>query len=167
VVDDRFKQLRLYPTYAVAVLPKKHRFSRYRSLAIEELKDEPLLLLHRSFGSREWLDTACKIAHIKPRVILESGAPHTIMALAAAGYGIAVVPSTVVIPRGSVCAVTLKQRDSTIGRWLTVAWDPQRFLSPYAEQFIEELVSYCERKYPGSEFTRRTPPLPRPKEVVK
>jgi len=124
------------------------------------------LLLHRSFGSREWLDTACKIAHIKPRIILESGAPHTIMALAAAGYGVAVVPSTVIIPRRNVCAVPLKQHDSTIGRWLTVAWDPQRFLSPYAEQFIEELVSYCEGKYPSSEFTRRAPPLPRPKEPV-
>jgi LysR family transcriptional regulator, cyn operon transcriptional activator len=161
VVDDRFQQRRLYPTYAVAVVPRKHRFSRHRSLEIEELKDEPLLLLHRSFGSRDWLDTACKIAHIKPRVILESGAPHTIMALAAGGYGIAVVPSTVIIPRGSVSAIVLKQRGLTIGRWLTVAWDPQRFLTPYAEQFIAELVSYCQRKYPGYEFTRRAPPLSR------
>jgi hypothetical protein len=73
----------------------------------------------------------------------------------------------VIIPRGSVCAVPLEQRESIIGRWLTVAWDPQRFLSPYTEQFIEELVSYCERKYPGSEFTRRAPPLPRPTRLTK
>jgi LysR family cyn operon transcriptional activator len=167
VVDDRFRQRPLYPTYAVAVVPKKHRLSRHRSLEIEELTDEPLLLLHRSFASREWLDTACKVAHIKPRIVLESGAPHTIMALAAAGYGIAVVPSTVIIPRGSACAVPLKQRASTIGRWLTVAWDPHRFLAPYVEQFTEELVTYCQRKYPGSEFTRHAPPLPRLKEPVK
>jgi DNA-binding transcriptional LysR family regulator len=89
------------------------------------------------------------------------------VALAAAGYGIAVVPSTFMIPKGSVCAVPLTQRGATIGRWLTLVWDPQRFLAPYAEQFIEELVTHCQREYPGSEFARQAPPLPRPKELVK
>ena len=167
VVDDRFRHRPLYPAYAVAVVSKTHRLSRCRSLEIEELTNEPLLLLHRTFGSREWVDTACKIAHIQPRVLLESGAPHTIMALARAGYGIAIVPSTVIIPRASLCGVPLKQRGKTIGRWLTVAWDPQRSLAPYAEQFAEELVLYCERKYPGSKFTRHAPPLPRPLELVR
>jgi LysR family cyn operon transcriptional activator len=88
------------------------------------------------------------------------------MALAGAGYGIAVVPSTVKIPHASVCAVPLVQRGATIGRWLTVAWDSQRFLAPYAERFIEELIDHCQRKHPGSEFTRHVPPLPRPKSPV-
>jgi hypothetical protein len=51
-----------------------------------------------------------------------------------------------------------------IGRWQTVAWDPQRFLAPYAERFIKELAAYARRNYPNRDITRRAPLIPRPKE---
>jgi LysR family transcriptional regulator, cyn operon transcriptional activator len=164
MANGRFRVRLLYPVYVLAVVPKKHRFSRLRSLEIKELMEDPLLLLHRGFASREWLDTACKTAHIRPRILLESGAPHTIMALAGTRHGIAIVPSTVKIPRGNICAVPLMQRGATIGMWLAVQWDPERFLARYAERFTDELAVYCQRSYPGSEFTRRVPALPRPRE---
>jgi LysR family cyn operon transcriptional activator len=161
--DARFPGRIVFPAFALAVSSEKHRFSRRRTIDVAELADEPLLLLHSSFGSREWFDTACRVAHIRPRVLLESGAPHTIIALAREGYGIAVVPSTVLIPREGVRAMPLVHRGVAMGRWLTVAWDAQRFLAPYAEQFVEELVAYCGRDYPGRDQIRRAPPLPRPK----
>jgi LysR family cyn operon transcriptional activator len=131
------------------------------------LSGEDLLLLHRSFVSREWIDTACRIAHIKPRILLESGAPHTIMALAGAGYGIAVVPSTVKVPREGVCTLRLTQSGAALGAWLNVAWDPQRLIAPHTEQFMEELIHSCQRKYPGIEFARHAPPLPALKRRLK
>src|SRR5690606_27738360 len=103
VIDERFRQRLLYPGYGVAVLSKKHRLSQRRIIDVKELADEPLLLLHRTYASRDWLDTACKAAQIRPRVLLESGAPHTIMALAGVGYGIAIIPSSVAVPRENVC----------------------------------------------------------------
>ncbi len=44
-----------------------------------------------------------------------------------------------------------------------VAWDRQRLLPKYAERFVDELVVHVRRNHPGREFTRRAPPLPRPK----
>ena len=85
VPDDRFRNRLLYPVHNLAVLSGKHRLSRRRTLDVADLADEPLLLLHRSFGSREWFDAACNIAHIRPRVLLESAAPHTLVALTASG----------------------------------------------------------------------------------
>lgn len=164
VIDERFRQRPLYPGYGLAVLSKKHRLSQRRTIDVEELADEPLLLLHRTFASREWLETACNVARIRPRVLLESGAPHTIIALAGTGYGIAVIPSTVAAPRRNVWCAPLTQRGTPLGRWLTVAWDAHRFLAPYAERFVEEVVAYCERFYPGREFTRRASLPPRPRE---
>ncbi len=161
VPDDRFRSRLLYPVYDLAVLLKQHPLSHRRTIDVAALAEEPLLLLHRSFGSREWFDAACSVAHIHPRVLLESAAPHTVVALSEVGYGIAVVPSTVLIP-SSVRAAPLVQRAAAIGRWLTIAWDPQRLLPAYAEQFADELVVYCKRAYPGREFTRRAPALPRP-----
>ena len=33
-------------------------------------------------------------------------------------------------------------------------------------QFVEELVVHCRVGYPGHEYGRRAPPLPRPKETI-
>ncbi len=52
-------------------------------LEITELADEPVLVLQPGFGSREWFDIAFDMADIKPRVLLESAAPHTLAALVA------------------------------------------------------------------------------------
>jgi DNA-binding transcriptional LysR family regulator len=166
VDDNRFRSRLLYPAYGLAVVSEKHRLSRRRTLEVTELMDEPLVLLRVGFASRDWFDTACRVAHVRPRVLLESGAPHTAIALAGAGYGIAVVPSTVAIPRDRVRGIPLVQRGAAIARWLTVAWDSERFLAAYAHQFIEELSMYCQRSYPGREFSRRAPPLPRPRETA-
>lgn len=161
--DARFRWRALAPLYVLAVLPKSHRLGRRATLEIDDLADAPLLVPRREFASRGWFDAASQAAHMRPRVLLESGAPSTLVALAQAGYGIAIVPSSVRISGGGVRAVPLVQRGLPIGRWLGVAWDPRRFLAPYAEQFVEELVAYC-RRAPANRFTRRAPPLPRPKE---
>src|SRR5262249_28658932 len=95
----------------------------------------------------------------------ESAAPHTLLALARTGNDVAIVPSNVRIPRGSVRALPLVHRGGSIGRWITVAWHQQRYLAPYAEQFIDERVAYCCQSYPGLEFFKLAPPPPRPKEA--
>src|SRR5262249_20413908 len=87
VDDDRFAIRLLYPVRGVAVVAAKHRLGHRRAIEVAELADEPLLLLRPEFASRDWFETACRVARIRPRVLLESGAPHTSIALAAAGYG--------------------------------------------------------------------------------
>ena len=144
----RFEGRLLYPIHVVAALPSAHRLARRRLLEIAELEDEPLLLPQRGFGSREWFDIACDIAHIRPRVLLESAAPHTLVALAATDYAIAILPSNVRVPPERVRAIPLVHRGASIGRWTHIAWDPQRFLAPYAEHFVTELVTLCQRRLP-------------------
>jgi LysR family cyn operon transcriptional activator len=161
--DERFGCRMIFPMCVLAVFSERHPRLRSRTLEVAELRDEPLLLLHTDFGSRVWFDAACQIAHIRPRVLLESAAPHTIIELAREGYGVAVVPSTALVPRTGIRAAPLVQRKAAIGRWMTAAWVPQRFLAPYAEQFVEELVAHTRHDYPGRQFIRRAPP-PRPKQ---
>src|SRR5258708_1789712 len=157
---------RSFPMHVLAVLPQGHRLSRRAVLDVTDLADEPLLRLGPRFASHGWFEAACQVAHIRPRVLLESVAPQTLIALARTGHGVAVVPSPVRIPRAGVRAVMLVHRGASIGRWTVAAWDAQRFLAPYAVQFIDELVAHCRRGYPGHEYARRVPPLPRPREAV-
>ena len=164
VDDERFHYRVLFPAYGLAVVSTAHKLARRRTIEVSELAEEPLILLRGGFASRDWFEAACTVAHFRPRVLLDSAAPHTAMALAGSGHGIAIVPSTVQIPDGHVRALGLVQGGAALGRWLRVAWDPQRFLAPYAQRFVEELVSYCRVSYPCRELKRHFPPLPRPKE---
>src|SRR5690242_15625130 len=93
--DERFHGRLLYPVYALAAMAEAHALAGHKTLDIAELADEPLLLLRREFGSRFWFERACEVARIKPRIRLESAAPQTLVELAAADYGVAVIPSTV------------------------------------------------------------------------
>jgi LysR family cyn operon transcriptional activator len=164
VDDARFESRLLYPAYGAAVLARTHRLARRRTVVVAELADEPLVLLRGGFASRDWFEVACSVAHIRPRVLLETAAPHTAIALARTGYGIAVVPTTVGISQRHVHVAALVQRGTALGRWLRVAWDPQRFLPPYAQRFVNELVPYSQRAHPGSRLTRYFPRMPRSKE---
>ena len=121
VSDERFRRQTLFPVHVLAVLPGKHRLSRRPTIEIAELADEPVLLLNRSFASREWFEAACAIVRIRPPTLVESMSPHTTIALAKAGHGIAIVPSTVSIPRG-IRAVPLVRRGAALGNWMTAAW---------------------------------------------
>ena len=164
--DARFRWRVLAPVYVLAVLPRTQRLGRRSAgLDIEELDDAPLLLLRREFASRGWFDAACQVAHLRPRVLLESGTPATLVALARAGYGLAIVPSTTHVPRAGIRAVPVVQRGVALGRWVTIAWDPRRFHAPYAAAFVEELVAYSRNGFPGRGITRHPPPPPRPRPI--
>lgn len=165
VDDDRFRFRLLYPVHALVVVAAKHPLARRRTIEVAELKDEPLLVPRSEFTTRDWFETACAIARIRPHIFLESMAPHTSMALAGIGYGIAIVPSTVVIPNRRVRGIPLMQRSAAVGRWLRIAWDPNRFLAAFARQFIDELSRYCRDDYPGHEFSGRVPAMPQPREI--
>jgi LysR family cyn operon transcriptional activator len=162
VGDERFHGALFAPVYALAVMPERHRLARRRTLEIAELAEEPLLLPRREFGSRVWFDAACHAARIAPRMLLESAAPHTLVALATEGYGIGIVPSNMRLPPRGFRALPLLHRGAAVGRWTMLGWDPRRFLAPYAERFAEELLAHVRRAEPGRAFTRHAPPLPKP-----
>ncbi|HZT47501.1 MAG TPA: LysR family transcriptional regulator [Hyphomicrobiaceae bacterium] len=160
--DERFAGRLLYPVHVVAAVPDGHGLHRRRTIEVGELAGEPLLLLRRGFGSREWFDLACRAADVRPTVLLESGAHNAVIGLAAAGYGVGILPSAVRLPDG-VRAIPLTSRQAPIGRWTMLAWDPRRFLAPYVEAFVDELVRHARRTYPGAALLRGVPPLDRPK----
>jgi len=158
--DARFEGRPLYPMSLLAVVPQGHRLSRRSLLEVSDLEGEPLLLLGPGFASRAWFEAACLMAHVRPRVVLESAAPQTIIALTRTGHGITVVPSSVRIPRAGVRIASVVHRGAAIGRWTVAAWDSRRFFAPYAELFVRELAACVRRDYPGRDLVRRAPPLP-------
>jgi DNA-binding transcriptional LysR family regulator len=60
---------------------------------IVALAPHPLLLLDSGYSVRRLFNAACRVADVEPNILLESRAPHTLLALAEAGQGVAILPS--------------------------------------------------------------------------
>lgn len=118
------------------------------TINVRELEGIPLLLLRRGFGSRDLFDTLCRRAHVRPKVVLESSSYGTLMALAKADYGVALLPATIDFRSRNGLGVRRVILEGTrVERYLAVHWNPQRFLPPYGERFIDELVKRATREY--------------------
>jgi DNA-binding transcriptional LysR family regulator len=162
--DERFQSRLLFPIHALVVLPHAHRLARRAKVDIIDLAGEPMALPCREFPMRGWIDAAFDAANVRPKLLLESAVPHTLVAVAAANFAIAVVQSNVPIHHKGVRTIPLVVRGASIGIWSAIAWHPRRFLPPYAQRFIEEFASFAPHANPGRDVIRRAPALPRPKE---
>src|SRR3954469_8267002 len=117
------------------------------SRQIQALEDELGLRLFARVGRSARLTAEGEDLVARSRRLLSD-----VEAIERAAHGIAVVPSPVRIPRTGVRVAVVVHRRVPVGRWAVAAWDPERFLAPYAVQFVEELVNHCARGYPGSEY---------------
>lgn len=114
----------------------------------------PLLLLDRSFAVRAAFDAACRVAEFKPNIQFESRTPHTLLALAEAGHGIAIVPSVLPTHRYDlqVSRVTYRQRPLREG--YAIVCDKRWSLPPPADDFCRSLVTYVREVFPISRPSR-------------
>jgi len=139
----------LYPLRVLAVMSRRHPLASRRALAVSELKDETLLILGPEFQTRQLFEAACAAARAEPRVLLESRSPQSVIALAAAGHGVAIVPSVVPLNRAGIAVAGLVRGTQPLGGWVRAVWDPRRYLPPHGESFLRILVAYTRRSYPG------------------
>jgi DNA-binding transcriptional LysR family regulator len=124
------------------------------NIEISALAAYPLLLLEPSFAARTTFDAACRVAGIKPGIFVESRAPHTLLALAEAGHGVAIVPSVLPTHRYRLSLARLTYRGRPLRGLLTVLWDRRRALPQYAKDFCEVLDAYMREVFPISRATR-------------
>lgn len=136
----------LAPFFLLAALARSHPLSGTKQLDINEFANMPVLLTNEGFKSRQAFDAACRLAHIDPHMVLESGSPQTILALAEAGLGIAIVPSTVRIERPALHISTLVSNGVPLEMKIAICWKRGRYLAPYAERFIEEMTAVAKEE---------------------
>src|SRR6185503_15327595 len=67
-----------------------------RSILLDEMREEPFLLLKEGHCFRDNALQACRQSRINPNVVFESGQFATILAMVSAGMGVSVVPQMAV-----------------------------------------------------------------------
>src|SRR5262245_48301238 len=83
----------LPPDEVLAACDSSRSLGHAGMIDLGDLASYPLLLLESGYSIRRLFNAACRLAGIEPNILLESRAPHTVLALAEAGHGVAVIPS--------------------------------------------------------------------------
>ena len=120
------------------------------TIDVRSLESHPLLLLDSSFAVRAAFDAACRVAEFKPNIAFESRTPHTLLALAEAGHGVAIVPSVMPTHRYDLQIARLAYRRKPLREAYAIVWDPRRLPPPSAKDFCQSLVSYVREVFPIS-----------------
>lgn len=124
------------------------RLGRAENLEISQLGRHPLLLMDPSFLVRSTFDAACRLAGFQPTVVTESRSPHTLLSLAEAGHGVAVVSSVLPTHRYRLRIFRLAHRRRPLRLPLAVLWDKRRLLPRYANDFCMSLAAYLRDVLP-------------------
>jgi DNA-binding transcriptional LysR family regulator len=119
-----------------------------RTIEVAELAEFPLLLMDSGFGFRRAFDAAGRMAGLKPTIRFESRSPHTLLALAEAGHGVAIVPSQLQCHRYGLKIVGLTYRGRPLREPLTISWDKRRPLPRFAADYCVMLAAYMRETFP-------------------
>jgi LysR family transcriptional regulator, hydrogen peroxide-inducible genes activator len=92
VPGDGIRAVELFREPILAAVPAGHQLAGRKAIRMEELKDEPFLLLKEGHCFRESTIAACNRARMRPNVVFESGQFATILAMVSAGMGVSAVP---------------------------------------------------------------------------
>lgn len=117
----------------VAAMGRRHRLAGDGPLAIAELEDEPLIAFRRGSAARHAMDAALARTGTTPRIRLEGSDLGLIRALAARGFGVAVLPRSFAELPGQ--PLSIRSLDPRITMPVTLLWRDAP--SPAARAFID------------------------------
>ena len=167
-LDERhYGSLPLGSVELLAVCHPSMPLGQRRTIEVARLGAFPLLLMDGGFGFRRAFDAASRMAGLKPTIMFESRNPHTLLALAEAGHGVAIVPSQLQCHRYGLRIVGLTYRGRPLREPLTISWDKRRPLPRFATDYCAMLAAYMREIFPISRPTDPKLPTSRRKARVR
>ena len=150
----RFESRVLPPAEALAACAASLELGHAGFIDIGRLAAYPLLLLDPGYSIRRLFDAACRLADVEPNILLESRAPHTLLALAEVGQGVAIIPSLQRTDRYTLRIVRVTHSRKPIRERVAIQWDRRRRLPSYAVAFCETLAEYMHTILPITHPTK-------------
>ncbi len=116
----------------VICVPRDHPLGRRKTVALRQLRDEPMITLTRGTGLRAVLESACRDAGFAPLLTAETGELASLVELVAEGLGVALLPSSAL---DGADVVTLRLTRPRLQRRTALAWNPAA-TSPAGRAFL-------------------------------
>jgi len=153
-VNPWFESLALPSDDVLAACRPSLLLGRDGMVDIVSLAPHPLLLLDPGYSVRRLFNAACRLADVEPTILLESRAPHTLLALAEAGTGVAIIPSVLRTDRYRLKIARVTHRRKPLRDRFVIQWDKRRPMPGYAQNFCVVLAAYMHEVLP---ITRPSP----------
>ena len=147
--ESELEGRRLFPIHVLAVVPKSHPLNSKKSIDVTELAPHPLLLLRQSFLTRQLFDSACKMSHVSPRVLLESNTAQALLALVKAEQGIAILPSTVRLDKIRQKVIPIRHNQRPIQLWMSAISGSETLSCACCQNLHRRGVSIYDAGLPG------------------
>jgi DNA-binding transcriptional LysR family regulator len=147
-IDPSLASHPLLPDEVLAACDSSLDIGTGEMIDIRRLASYPLLLLEPGYSVRVQFNAACRLANLKPNVLFESRAPHTLLSLAEAGHGVAIIPSLLRTARYALRIFRVAHRGKPLREGLVIQWDNRRPILPYAASFRGALAEYMREVFP-------------------
>ncbi|TCO70014.1 LysR family transcriptional regulator [Marinisporobacter balticus] len=137
IVDQSCKLLDTMPILDSEIfvcLNKKHPLSTKKKLKLEDLKNEPIIMLKEGFYHRKKIFEHFKKSNIEPNIILSSNQLDTIKSLVINGIGISFLLKETVENNEHIASIPL---DQSMPIKIALAWKKDNFLSMASKTFID------------------------------
>jgi len=154
--DGQFGSQALEPAELLAACHPSVVLGGIGAIEVARLAPYPLLLLNSGYGLRRAFDAACRLAGLTPDIRLETRSPHTLLALAEAQHGVAIIASTFQAKRYNLKIAPITFRGGKLREPLAVLWDKRRPLPRYATAFCQMWAEHVRAVFP---ITRPTVPI--------
>jgi LysR family transcriptional regulator, nitrogen assimilation regulatory protein len=147
-VNPWFESFALPPDDVLAASRSSLPLGRGGMIDIVALATHPLLLLDSGYSVRRLFNAACRVADVELDILVESRAPHTLLALAEAGQGVAIIPSVLRTDRYRLTIARVAHRGKPLRDRYVIQWDKRRPMPSYAENFCAALAVYMRKILP-------------------
>jgi DNA-binding transcriptional LysR family regulator len=146
--DERFVNYPLEPVDMLAACHPGLELGSGATVEVAQLAPYPLLNMTADFVVRKSFDAACRLAGVTPNILLESRAPHALLAMAEAGHGVAIIPSALRTHHYKLRIVRVTYKGDPLREPLTMLYHKRRPLPRYAAAFCEMLAEYVREIFP-------------------
>lgn len=130
-----------------AYVPPEHPWADRDSIDLDELAEQPLVVLDPTFRPRQLLDQALADQQLALADHIECENAQVAQALAAAGRGIAVVSDD---PRFDLHPLRIARRQRPdLSITLHAAWNPDHHAAHALSTMADRLTAFCHTRYAG------------------
>lgn len=132
----------------LAQVPDGHRWYGRERLPLDELLEEPLVLVTPAQGTRRVFDQAVAAAGLKYHAVAEAELSAVAQTLAAGGAGVAIVSDDA---RYGLHSMTIDSDGATLSIPIVAAWEATHFAAPMIEDWARRLAAFTAALYQASD----------------
>ncbi|MDN4634458.1 LysR family transcriptional regulator, partial [Sphingomonas sp. PsM26] len=137
--EKKLQQKILFTENIVALLPIHHRLAKESSVKLQELVDEPFVLLPEGFVFRDIVVNACQNLGFTPNVAFEGDDIDALKGLVSAGLGVTLMPEVTLVDSLPRSTVKIPLVEPSVTRTVGVITPKERALLPTEKLFYDFL----------------------------